>query len=169
MPKKTARALPRSCRASVCTTIASAAGNMIAPPAPWTTRKTTIHASAAEPFGVSPHIAEAPANTMTPNVTILRCPTVPDRVRQPAAEREQRGEREQVGVDRPLHAGAREVKLLLNFGRGDRHDRLVDERHRHGKDHRRQDQVLRSPASGSADCHRSFKRFGWARREVSVP
>ncbi len=28
------------------------------------------------PLGVSPHIAEAPAKTITPSVTILRCPTV---------------------------------------------------------------------------------------------
>ena len=51
MPKKTANALPRSCRAKVCTTMARAAGNMMAPPAPWTTRKVTIHASARLPFG----------------------------------------------------------------------------------------------------------------------
>ncbi len=76
MPKKIASARPRSRSANVCTTIASAAGNMIAPPAPWTTRKVTIHASAMLPLGVSPHIAEAAAKTTTPSVTILRCPTV---------------------------------------------------------------------------------------------
>ena len=38
--------LPRSRSGNVCTTIASAAGNMIAPPTPWTTRNVTIHASA---------------------------------------------------------------------------------------------------------------------------
>ncbi len=76
MPKKIASARPRSRSSKVCTTIASAAGNMIAPPAPWTTRNVTIHACATLPFGVSPHIAEAPANTITPSVTILRCPTV---------------------------------------------------------------------------------------------
>ena len=56
--------------------MASAAGNMIAPPTPCTTRKSTIHASANEPFGVSPHSADAPANTMTPSVTIRRWPIV---------------------------------------------------------------------------------------------
>ena len=76
IPKKIASALPRSRNAKVCTTIASAAGNMIAPPAPWTTRNVTIQASAKLPFGVSPHIAEAAANTITPSVTILRWPTV---------------------------------------------------------------------------------------------
>ena len=76
MPKNIARARPRSRNSNVCTTIASAAGNMIAPPAPWTTRNVTIHASARLPVGVSPHIAEAPANTITPSVTMRRCPTV---------------------------------------------------------------------------------------------
>ncbi len=72
MPKKAARALPRSRRAKVCTTMASAAGNMMAPPAPWTTRNVTIQASARQPLGVSPHIVEARAKTMTPRTTIFR-------------------------------------------------------------------------------------------------
>jgi hypothetical protein len=76
MPKNSASARPRSRSANVCTTMASAAGNMIAPPRPWTARKITIHASARLPFGVSPHSADAPANTMTPSVTIVRWPTV---------------------------------------------------------------------------------------------
>ena len=56
--------------------MASAAGNMIAPPAPCTTRKITIHASAMLPLGVRPHSADAAANTMTPSVTIFRWPSV---------------------------------------------------------------------------------------------
>ncbi len=76
MPKNRARALPRWRSSKVCTTMASAAGNMIAPPAPWTTRKVTIQASANVPFGVRPHMAEAAANTMTPSVTILVWPIV---------------------------------------------------------------------------------------------
>jgi hypothetical protein len=54
----------------------SAAGNMIAPPAPCRARKVTSHTSAIPPCGVRPHSADAAANTMTPNVTILRCPSV---------------------------------------------------------------------------------------------
>ena len=76
MPKKAARALPRSRRGKVWTTMARAAGNMMAPPAPWTTRKVTIHASARLPLGVRPHMADAPAKTMTPRITIFRWPTV---------------------------------------------------------------------------------------------
>ena len=76
IPKKSAKALPRWWRSNVCTTIANAAGIMIAPPTPCTARNDTIHISARSPFGVRPHIADAPANTITPMTTILRCPTV---------------------------------------------------------------------------------------------
>ena len=74
---------------------------MIAPPTPWIARKVTIHASARLPFGVSPHIADASAKTITPSDDHL---AVPDGVGQPAAEREEGRQRQQVGVDRPLHA-----------------------------------------------------------------
>ena len=37
-------------------------------------------------------------------------------VRQPAAEREQGGEGQEVGVDRPLHSGAGQAELLLDLG-----------------------------------------------------
>ncbi len=138
MPKKTASARPRSRSSNVCTTIASAAGNMIAPPAPWITLNVTIQASAMLPLrgqsaqrrgdGEDDHAERDHA-------------TVPDGVRQAPAEGEQRRQRQQVGVDRPLHAGARQAELLLHFGRRDRDDRLIDERHRDGEDHRRENQV----------------------------
>ncbi len=54
--------------------IASAAGNMIAAPAPWMTRKVISHASAILPSGVAPHSAEAPANTTIPMRTMRRLP-----------------------------------------------------------------------------------------------
>ncbi len=76
IPKNMARALPRSRRANVWTTMAREAGNMMAPPAPWTTRKVTIHASAALPLGVRPHMADAPAKTKTPSTTMRRWPRV---------------------------------------------------------------------------------------------
>ena len=76
IPKNVASALPRSRSSKVLTTMANAAGNMMAPPAPWTARKATIHASAKLPFGVRPHIADAAAKTMTPSTTIFRCPRV---------------------------------------------------------------------------------------------
>ncbi len=76
MPKKVARALPRSRRAKVWTTMARAAGNIRAPPTPWMARNVTIQASAAPPFGVSPHMPEEAANTTTPMTTILVWPTV---------------------------------------------------------------------------------------------
>jgi hypothetical protein len=76
MPKNSASARPRERRSNVWTTMASAAGNMIAPPAPCRTRNATIHASAAPPRGVSPHSAEDAAKMITPSTHILRCPTV---------------------------------------------------------------------------------------------
>ena len=76
IPKKTAIALPRSATGKAATTIASAAGNMIAAPAPWITRNTIIQTSPASPVGVAPHSAEAPAKTITPIVTMRRCPAM---------------------------------------------------------------------------------------------
>ena len=113
---------------------------MIAPPTPWITRKVTIQASAELPSGVSPHMPEAAANMITPSVTIL---LVSDGVGQPAAEREQRRQRQQVGVDRPLDLGVGQAELVLDVGRRDRDDRLIDERHRDREDHRDQNQVAR--------------------------
>jgi hypothetical protein len=67
---------------------------------------------------------------------------VPGRVREPAAEGEQRGQRQQVGIDRPLHAAAAQPELVLDGGRRDRHDGLVDEGHCDCEDHRSQDETL---------------------------
>lgn len=76
MPKNSASARPRERRSNVTTTIAIAAGNMIAPPAPCTARNATSQASAALPRGVAPHIAEAAAKMITPSTTIRRCPAM---------------------------------------------------------------------------------------------
>ncbi len=76
MPKNRASARPREPRSKVCTTIAIAAGNMSAPPAPCTARNVISHASAAPPAGVAPHSADAPAKMITPITTIRRCPTM---------------------------------------------------------------------------------------------
>ena len=76
MPKNRASARPRERRSKVTTTMAIAAGNMIAPPAPCTARNATSHASAAPPVGVAPHSADAPAKMITPSTTIRRCPAM---------------------------------------------------------------------------------------------
>ena len=65
-----------STKSNVSTTMASAAGNMMAPPAPCSARNAISHASAADPLGVSPHSADAPAKISTPSTTIRRCPAV---------------------------------------------------------------------------------------------
>jgi hypothetical protein len=85
MPKKVANALPRSRSGNVWTTMARAAGNMMAPPRPWTARKVTIHASARPPLGVSPHMVELAAKMMTPSTAIFRWPSVSAR-RPPKAK-----------------------------------------------------------------------------------
>ena len=76
MAKKIAIALPRSLSGKAAITIASAAGNISAAPAPWITRKTIIQASAPSPVGVAPQSAEAVAKTTTPITTIRRCPAI---------------------------------------------------------------------------------------------
>ena len=100
----------------------------------------TIQASAAPPAGVRPQSAEDPANTMTPSTTIFLWPTV-SASRPP--KREERGQRQQVGIDRPLHTRTREPELSLDLGSRDGDDRLVDERHRNGENHGGEDQVPR--------------------------
>src|ERR1700749_2824715 len=137
MPKKIAIARPRSLTGKASRTIASAAGNMIAAPAPWTMRKKISQASAPEPVGVAPQRAEGTAKTITPTITMRR---VPGHSGEPAAEGEERREREQVAVDDPLRPGGREVDVFLDRRQRDRDDRLVDEGHRDGEDHRREDQ-----------------------------
>ncbi len=74
--KKIAIARPRSRTGKAPRTIASAAGNMIAAPAPWTMRKVTIQASSRLPVGVAPQSAEAVAKTIVPSTTMLRCPAM---------------------------------------------------------------------------------------------
>ena len=48
----------------------------MAPPAPCTARKATIHPSATPPVGVSPHAAEDRAKMTTPSTTMRRWPIV---------------------------------------------------------------------------------------------
>jgi hypothetical protein len=71
-----AMARPRSCNGKAAITIASAAGNMSAAPAPWITRNAISHASAPPPVGVAPQSAEAVAKTITPMTTIRRWPAM---------------------------------------------------------------------------------------------
>jgi hypothetical protein len=75
-PKKIASARPRSRSGKVARTIASAAGNISAAPAPWMTRKVMIHGSAAPVVGVAPQSAEAVAKMRTPITTMRRWPAM---------------------------------------------------------------------------------------------
>ena len=76
MAKKIASARPRSRSGKAPRTIARAAGNMSAAPAPWMIRKTIIQGSAREPVGVAPQRAEAVAKTTTPITTMRRWPAM---------------------------------------------------------------------------------------------
>jgi len=62
-------------------------------------------------------------------------------VGEAAAEGKQRRQREQVAVDDPLHPRRREREVVLDRRDRDCDDRLVDEGHRDGEDHRREDQL----------------------------
>ena len=79
-------ALPRSRNGKAAITIASAAGNISAAPAPSSTRKKMIQASARLPSGVNPQAAEARTKTITPTTTIVRWPITSAR-RPPSANR----------------------------------------------------------------------------------
>ena len=95
------------------TTMASAAGNMSAPPAPWTTRKATIHASAALPLGVSPHMRRGGGEDDHAEHAHA---AVAEDVGQPATQGEQCGQREQVAVHHPLDAGRGEASSRWMLG-----------------------------------------------------
>jgi len=84
---------------------------------------------------------------------------MPPRVGQAAAEGEEGGQRQQVGVDRPLHAAGGQAQVMLDRGRGDRDDGLVDKGHRDREDHRGQDQAARL-AAASAAAHRVLPGTG---------
>ena len=79
IPKNSAIALPRSSSGNDATTIPTAAGNISAAAAPWSTRKKMIQLSPMLPVGVRPQNTEAPANPITPMVTIRRRPSTSPR------------------------------------------------------------------------------------------
>ena len=114
---------------------------MIAPPRPWMSPEGHDPRLGCPPGGRQAAHGRGPGEDDDAEHHHL---LVTDRVGQPAPEGEERGQRQQIGVDRPLHARAREPELSLDLGRRDGDDRLVDERHRDGEDHRRQDEVSRS-------------------------
>jgi hypothetical protein len=55
--------------------------------------------------------------------------TAPEQVGQRAGGQEESGERQRVGVDRPLKIGKRRVERLLNVRQRDVHDRQVEQEH----------------------------------------
>ena len=137
IPKKIARARPRFSIGKEEIVIARAAGNMIAAPAPWIRRKTMIQVSAMSTSGVAPQRAEADREDQDADHEHR---LAPEHVRQLSAESEKRSHRKQIAADDPLDTGLGKPEMLLDLGDRDRDDRLVDESHRHGEDHRCQDE-----------------------------
>ena len=80
-------------------------------------------------------------------------PTMPEHVRELAAEHEEGGQGEQVAVDDPLRAGRRQREVLLQVGDGEADDRLVDEHHRHREDHRHEHEPRARPRGGGRGGH----------------
>jgi hypothetical protein len=86
-----------------------------------------------------------------------------EHVGQLAAEGEEGGQREQVSVDDPLGAGRGEREVVLQARHGEGDDRLVDEHHRHGEDHRDEDEALVGGGGRGGGGRRSaHRRAPWA-------
>ena len=81
-----------------------------------------------------------------------------EQVAQRPAGQQQRGQRQGVGLDHPLHVDERGVEGRLQRRQRDVHDRAVDERHAGAEDGRRED-----PA------RRAFRRADRRRRSRSPP
>ena len=86
-----------------------------------------------------------------------------ERVGELAAQHEERGEGEQIAVDDPLRGRRGEREVLLQVGHGEGDDRLVDEHHRHGEDHRHEDEP---PVRGGRHSGDSFTVEEDARRSI---
>jgi hypothetical protein len=91
---------------------------MSAAPRPWIVRAVMIQASDLEDAPLAEDLGEPPAHG------------------------DERGEREQIGVDHPLQLGLRHVQLALDRGQRHADHGLVDEHHRQRPGHRRQDPPL---------------------------
>ena len=78
-------------------------------------------------FGANAHRADAAVNQMTPISKIAPAPVA---VAERAAEQDQRREREQVAVDRPLEAGDVGVEVASELRQRDVDDRGLEERDR---------------------------------------
>ncbi len=120
-------ARPRSSGGKVAAITASAAGVSTAPHTPWSARETTsssiVGASGAE------HRRDPEADH-----TELEHAARSEQVAERAAHQDQRCERDEVGVRRPLLAGEPTAEVLVNGRKGDVHDGRVDRHHRRAED-----------------------------------
>ena len=79
----------------------------------------------------SPHSTDATVNQMTPSRNDL---PASEPVAQRAAEQHERGQRQQVGVNRPLQAPERRVQVLADVRQRDVDDGAVEDRKRRTED-----------------------------------
>jgi hypothetical protein len=118
---------------------------------PCRTRKTISQVSASEPFG---RRAAQGRSDREQRDADQHHPAVAEDVRDPAAEREERRQREQIAVDHPLDGRRRDAELVLDVRHGDGHDGLVDEHHRDGEHHGgERDILLRAGRRGRGRHH----------------
>ena len=146
-PKNRARARPRRSIGNTATTTASAAGNSSAAPRPWVARKTIEPGLGVVPVGYA--AAQRGGDDEDQGADHARSDGGPTESASRPPSGEERGQGQQIGVDHPLHAGGGKAEFGDDVRRRDRHDRLVDERHRDGEHHRGQRQRLGGRASGT--------------------
>ena len=166
-PDQAPIARPRSVPLNVDWMIASDPGVSSAPPTPWNAR-----AALSTPIvGATAHSSDATANQTTPTRNTRRRP---NRSPERAAQQQERGERQGVGVDGPLQVRGAGVEVLGDRRQRDRDDGGVDERDRGPEDGREQDPA--PPAGGVDDGARGLSGGGhgpcsaaraWARRASS--
>ena len=83
-------------------------------------------ATSVSMFGASPHSAEAAGEAADAGE---EDPAASEAVAERAAEQDERGERQRVGVDHPLQAGGAGAEVGTDRGQRDRDDRGVEEGH----------------------------------------
>ena len=111
--------------------IDSVAGIMNAAPMPWTARPAT-----SQPW--VGREADRRAREREHHHAEQEHPPAPEDVAEPAAGDEQHGERQRVGVDRPLERRDRRAEVALDGRQRDVHDRVVEHDHEQGEAHRRE-------------------------------
>ena len=135
-------ALPRSSGAKVLITIAPDGGTISAAPIPCIARAARIAVSDC----ANPQAAEAATKIAAPSMNIRACPNISPSL---PPMRDERGQREQVGVDDPLQPRLRDVEIALDRRQRHPDHGLVDEDHRQTPGHRDRGSTTCAPRAGN--------------------